>query len=90
MNSVLLEPLHTYALKGAYKGVYAELDAFVQDDPCIQTQNEWFSEESRSIERDTKGLLLQFYRIVRQQDLLFKMLAVLFSLQSIGIYFCFQ
>ena len=89
MSLVMLEPLNsvnTYA----YQGVYAELDALVQLDPVLAHHDEWFSEESRTIERNTKGALKRVYHIVRQQDFLFKMLTVLFILQSVGMYFFFQ
>jgi hypothetical protein len=87
MCSVMLEPLNTFNTY-AYQGIYAELDVFVQPEAC--QKNEWFSEESRSMELSTKGALKRVYRIVRQQDFLFKMLTLLFILQSVGMYFFFQ
>ncbi|MFN9691746.1 MAG: hypothetical protein ACK551_06585 [Vampirovibrionales bacterium] len=87
MSSMILEPLntmHTYA----YQGVYAELEVLVQEEQMLY--GEWFCEESRAIERNTKGALRQVYRIVRQQGFLFKMLTLLFILQSVGMYFFFQ
>jgi hypothetical protein len=87
MHSVTLEPLtalNTYA----YQGVYAQLDALIQEETL--SSDPWFSEESRSIEEDTKGALKQVYRIVCQQDFFFKMLAVLLVFHAVGLYFLFQ
>jgi hypothetical protein len=89
MNSVMLDPLNSVNAY-AYQGVYAELDALVQAEQAVHTHDQWFSEESRTIERSTKGALKRVYRIVRQQDFLFKMLTLLFILQSVGMYFFFQ
>ena len=90
MSSLILEPLNTSTYPCAYQGVYADLEIFVQEPDSSSVEDEWFSEESRTIERNAKGIVKRVLWVLHQQDFLFKLLVFLFLGQSLGAYFFFQ